>query len=122
MAPVWSLGRTKYHKIGHRGQNNDKCQYHCPICLNLLSSTSFVIQITKSVIHRSTPIYFQNMVVRVNRARLCQPLPHGFGRQNVNSKSLATVHIQSGTPGFEFDFWPSGNYLELSDEKNRTSK
>ena len=63
MAPVWSLGRTKYHKIGHRGQNNDKCQYDSPICLNETESSPFVIKITKSVTRRSTPL-FQKYGVR----------------------------------------------------------
>ena len=57
MAAVWSLGRTKYHKIGHRGQNNDKCQYDSPICLNETESSPFVIKITKSVTRRSTPLF-----------------------------------------------------------------
>lgn len=61
MAAVWSLGRTKYHKIGYRGQNNDKCQYDSPICLNETESLPFVIKITKSVTH-DRHLYFKNMV------------------------------------------------------------
>ena len=117
MAAVWSLGRTKYHKIGHRGQNNDKCQYDSPICLNETESLPFVIKITKSVTHRSTPLFQKYgarslakvdfvYLSRVKYLKLGQPKWSLFIRPN------------SPEPGFEFDFSPSGRSRTVWWEKS----
>ena len=120
MAAVWSLGRTKYHKIGHRGQNNDKCQYDSPICLNETESLPFVIKITKSVTHRSTPL-FQKIwcpIISQSGSRLFV----GLNIRNSDSQSEACLFVRIAlSRDLNLTFHHLA-VLELSDEKNRTSK